>query len=156
VTSIVARRRALNNPDGQSLHQRIAEGSRLRQEYNTARARGDKAEAARLRAELEAYNARAGITGNGVNSGSDTEAVARLTSGLGKAGIASPGSGGGGGDENSSVLEEISKRNRQLNHEHARRIQVLEAERRKKAQAERMREAEEAKKRFVGLLRTFL
>jgi len=149
VTAIVARRKALNNPDGQSLHQRIAEGSRLRQEYNTARARGDKVEANRLRLELDAYNARYGPTGNGVNSGSDTEAVARLASGLGKTGIAGSSLANGGGG-NTSVLEEISKRNRQLNHEDARRIQVAEAERRKKAQMERIREAEAAKKSATG------
>jgi RNA polymerase-associated protein RTF1 len=146
VTSIVARRKALNNPDGQSLQQRIAEGSRLRQEYNTARARGDKVEANRLRLELDAYTARHGPAGNVVNSGSDTEAVARLASGLGKTGIAGSGLANEGGG-NTSVLEEISKRNRQLNHEDARRIQVAEAERRKKAQMERIREAEAAKKR---------
>ena len=48
VTSVVALRRALNNLGGQILHQRIVTGSWPLRKYNTARARGDKGEAARL------------------------------------------------------------------------------------------------------------
>ncbi|KIM22495.1 hypothetical protein M408DRAFT_332883, partial [Serendipita vermifera MAFF 305830] len=148
ITSIVIRRKALHNPDGQSLQQRIAEGSRLRQEHATAKARGDKAEMHRLREELEAYNARYGLSNdNAANqSGSDTEgggAAASRSSSANKGAVSAALASGDG----MLLLEELSRRNRQANQEDARRIQILEAERRKKAQLEKIREAEAAKKR---------
>lgn len=142
---MIARNKALK-PQGLSFQQRIAEGSRLRQELNIARARGDKAEVSRIRVALEEFNALHGIIDSAGASGSDTEVkgLRRMNSeGTLSAGIKRDGSGEG------SMLEEISRRNRQLNHENARRLQVLEAERRRKAALERKREEEAKKDAYV-------
>lgn len=137
-----------------SLQQRIAEGARLRQEYNIARARNDKEDMTRLREELDKFNAQHGITDTPY-SGSDTE-----TRGL-KRQLSEPNLGGikregsvpslkREGSTGDSLLEELSKRNRQLNHENARRLQVLEAERRKKAALERIKKEEEETNLYVS------
>ncbi|KAG8809498.1 hypothetical protein FRC17_003411 [Serendipita sp. 399] len=126
VSAIISRRRTLN-PNAPNFQKRIAEGSRIRQELQTAAARNDKAEVARLKEELDAYNLRWGDS----TAGSDSDISS-------KPGLKREGSGISlNGD---SMLEEISRRNRELNHENARKLQIQEAERRKKAHLERLKQ----------------
>lgn len=129
VAAMIARRRTIN-PNEVSFSQRIAEGSRIRQELNAALARSDNAEVTRLRAELDAYNAKYGEN-DSAYSGSEHE-IAR------RPGIKRENSAAGSGAE--SLLEELSRRNRQLNHEHARKVQIADAERRRRAHQERLKE----------------
>ncbi|KAG8848915.1 hypothetical protein FRB91_010385 [Serendipita sp. 411] len=132
VSAILARRRNLN-PNALSLQKRIAEGSRLRQELKTAVARNDKQEVMRLKAELDAYNQQYGDSAGG---GSDSDHSSRPT--LKRDGSSASLNG-------DSMLEELSRRNRELNHENARKLQIQEAERRRKAHLERLKQ-EAAKK----------
>jgi len=147
-----------------TLQQRIAEGSRLRREYNAALARHDKPEAIKLRSQLEQYNSQWGHGDSGSASGSEveTKGLKREPSEPSLSGLKREGSGSmlsGGGfavkrEESAgevSILEELSERNRQLNYENARRLQVLEAERRKKAVLDRVKREEEEKDAYVSL-----
>jgi RNA polymerase-associated protein RTF1 len=143
-----------------SIQERIAEGSRLRREYNAARARNDKTEASEIRAQLEEFNNTRGDSGSASGSEAENKALKRPASEPSLSGLRREGSGstlGWGGvavkteEGETSVLEEISKRNRQLNYENARRIQVLEAERRKNAVMERVKKEEEKKNAYVSL-----
>lgn len=154
---MLARRRTMN-PQAIPLQKRIAEGSRLRQELKTAQARGEKAEAARIHAELDTFNANHGYD-SGHGSGSEAESGSRNgTPGLPKTSSSNSLGGGlraGGGlvrtpstgsiGAEGSVLEEISKRNRMLNQGDVRRIQMADAERRRKAHLERIKAEQEAK-----------
>ena len=126
---MLARRRTIN-PNEVSFSQRIAEGSRIRQELNAALARDDSSEVTRLRAEHDAYIAKYGEAEGGY-SGSDHE-IGR------KSGMKRENSGAGSTAE--SLLEELSRRNRQLNHAHARKVQIADSERRRKANQERVKE----------------
>ncbi|PVF96519.1 hypothetical protein CPB86DRAFT_807665 [Serendipita vermifera] len=134
VSAMIARRKMLR-PGGLSFQQRIAEKSRLIQELNTAYARHDKAEAARLKEELDKFLALHGES-ESAQSGSDTEG--------GFSGLKRDGSRPslGSPSKSDSILEELSRRNREANHATAKRI---EEERRRKIQLQRQQEAEATK-----------
>jgi hypothetical protein len=134
---MIARRKLLR-PGGLSLQQRIAEKSRLIQELNTAYARHDKAEAARLKEELDKFLALHG----------DSESAQSSETEGGFSGLKRDGSRPllGSPSKSDSILEELSRRNREANHATAKKI---EEEKRKRIQMQRQQEAEAARLAYV-------